>query len=300
MNLKTIFFSAILLFSGGLSWFFVTKQTGTTLPIEFSIFYRNIGSSLFLFIGLSLLGKYRIFKINKEEFYLILKVSILYYFFYFMASYYGSSFLIAGLVAVISSTKTIFVEFIDAIIQKRYPSKKILLAAILGSIGVFFMSKGNMTILDTSLDKIMLGLSIAFIAPISNACSYIIINNSEAKKNLSNFTLAAYGSLIGSLIILLIGLCKYKSIYPMPLNIDYLISWGYLAFFATGLITVIAYYLIEYIGPSKTTMMSLAHSPVALTLDAIFNNNIPNNHVIFGIILCVCALYLGLTTKKIN
>ena len=257
-----------------------------------------MGSSLFLFIGLTLLGKGKIFRLNKEEFSLILKVAILYYFFYFMASYYGSSFLIAGLVAVISSTKTIFVEFIKAIIQKKYPSKKILLAAILGSMGVFFMSKGNMTITDTSLDKIILGLCIAFIAPISNACSYIVINTSEAKKNLNNFALAAYGSLIGSLMILIVGICKYKSIYPMPLNVDYLISWGYLAFFATGLITVMAYYLIEHIGPSKTTMMSLAHSPVALMLDAIFNNNIPNNNVIFGIILCVCALYLGLTAKN--
>ena len=298
MNIVTFFLSSILLFSGGFSWFFVKLHAGYTMPVEFSIFYRNMGSSLFIFVLMTLLGKGKIFKLNKEELKVVLKVSFLYYFLYFMGSYYGSKFLAAGIVAFISSTKTMFVEVILAIKEKHRPSKTILISAFMGAVGIALMSHSNMRISNLTITQLLFGICFAFIAPVSNSFSYVIIKTSPAKKTLNNFALAAYGAFIGSLMVLIFALCKYKTIVPMPLDTKYLIGWCYLAFGASGLITVIAYYLIDKIGPSKTTMMSLAHSPTALLLSVGFMGYQLDLPTTIGMTLCVIALYFGLKYKN--
>ena len=300
MNIVTFLLSAILLLSGGFSWFFVKLHAGYTMPVEFSIFYRNMGSSLFIFVLMTLLGKAKIFKLNKEELKVVLKVSFLYYFLYFMGSYYGSKFLVAGIVAFISSTKTIFVEIILAIKEKHRPSKTILISAFVGAIGIALMSHSNMKISNLTITQLLFGICFAFIAPVSNSFSYVIIKTSPAKKTLNNFALAAYGAFIGSLMVLFFAICKYKTIVPMPLDTKYLIGWCYLAFGASGLITVIAYYLIDKIGPSKTTMMSLAHSPTALLLSVGFMGYKLDLPTAIGMTLCVIALYFGLKYKNKN
>ncbi len=298
MSILTFFLSAILLLSGGFSWFFVKLHAGYTMPVEFSIFYRNMGSSIFIFTLMTLLNKWRIFKLNKEEWKVVLKVSFLYYFLYFMGSYYGSKFLAAGIVAFISSTKTIFVELLLSIKEKHRPSKTILISALLGTIGIAMMSNSNMKISHLTINELLFGICFAFIAPVSNSFSYVIIKTSSAKKTLNNFALAAYGAFFGSLMVLIFAIFKYKTIVPMPLDTKYIIGWCYLAFGASGLITVVAYYLIEKIGPAKTTMMSLAHSPTALLLSVGFMGYKLDILTTTGMILCVVALYFGLKYKK--
>ena len=300
MNITTFILSAILLLSGGFSWFFTKLHAGYSMPVEFSIFYRNMGSSIFIFILMTILGKVKIFKLNKEEWKIVLKVSILYYFFYFMGAYYGSKFLAAGIVAFIASTKTIFTELFLSIKERKNPSRAILISAIIGAIGIAMMSKSNMRISNLSLAEILFGICFAFISPVSNSISYVIIKTSSAKKTLNNFALAAYGAFIGSLLVLLFAFVKYRTFVSMPLDAKYLIGWFYLAFGASGLITVVAYYLIERIGPSKTTMMSLAHSPTALLLSVVFMNYQLDSWTTIGMTLCVAALYFGLKSKQQN
>ena len=247
---------------------------------------------------MTFLGKVKIFKLTKEELKIVLKVAILYYFFYFMGAYYGSKFLAAGIVAFIASTKTIFTELFLSIKERKKPSCGILIAAVIGAIGIAMMSRANMKISNLTLAEILFGICFAFIAPVSNSFSYVIIKTSPAKKTLNNFALAAYGSLIGSLLVLVFALFKYKTIVIMPLDAKYLIGWCYLAFGASGLITVVAYYLIEKIGPSKTTMMSLAHSPTALLLSVGFMGYKLDLLTTTGMTLCVVALYFGLKYKQ--
>ena len=160
------------------------------------------------------------------------------------------------------------------------------------------MSHANMKISNLTLGQILFGLCFAFIAPVSNSISYVVIKTSPAKQTLNNFALSMYGCLIGSIGVLIFALIKYRTFVPMPLETKYIIGWMYLAFGASGLITVIAYYLIEKIGPSKTTMMSLAHSPTALLLSVGFMGYQLDLFTTVGMCLCVCALYFGLKSKK--
>ena len=300
MNIITYILAAILLFSGGFSWFFTKLHAGYSMPVEFSIFYRLIGASFFIFLSAVLAGKAKIFRLNKEEWKIVLKVTVFYYVFYFMGAYYGSKFLAAGIVAFIASTKTIFTELFLSIKEYKRPSSGILIAAVIGAIGIAMMSRSNMKISNLSLAEVLFGIGFAFIAPVSNSISYVVIKTSEAKKTLNNFALASYGAFIGSVIILLFAVIKYKTFIMMPLDIKYLTGWFYLAFGASGLITVIAYYLIEKIGPSKTTMMSLAHAPTALLLSVMFMNYQLDLLTIIGMTLCVVALYFGLKSKTGN
>lgn len=298
MNALTFVLSAVLLLSGGFSWFFVKLHAGYSMPVEFSIFYRNMGSSLFIFILMTLLGKGKIFKLNKEEFKVILKVAFLYYFCYFMGSYHGSKFLAAGIVAFISSTKTIFVELLMALKERHKPSRTILISALIGAIGIALMSHSNMRISNLTFAQLMFGICFAFIAPVSNSISYVVIRTSPAKQTINNFALAAYGAFIGSVLVFIFAVCKYKTVVPMPMDVKYLVGWAYLAFGASGLITVCAYYLIEHIGPSKTTMMSLAHSPTALLLSVAFMGYELDAMTVIGMTCCVVALYFGLKYKQ--
>ena len=162
------------------------------------------------------------------------------------------------------------------------------------------MSRSNMKISNLTIYQILFGLAFAFIAPVSNSFSYVVIKTNPAKKTLNNFALSMYGCLIGSIGVLIFALIKYKTFVPMPMEKKYLIGWAYLAFGASGLITVIAYYLIEKIGPSKTTMMSLAHSPTALLLSVMFMGYQLDLLTAIGMTLCVVAIYFGLVSKQNN
>lgn len=289
--LLTYISAIIVTFGGGFSWFFVKSHALYKIPLEFSIFYRQFFAAVFLLI-IAILRRSNL-KINKNQFKLCIVVSFLYYFLYFVGAYTASIYIIAGITSFISSTKVIFVELILAGKEKRRPSGRIIIGSILGIIGILLMSKGSMSIDHIPLLDFLIGLSLAFISPISNALTNVIIDHSNHKKTIDNFVMVSYCSFMSSFAFLIIGLIRNGKFVALPLKLDYLIGLGYLSFVASGITMICLYYLISRIGSLSTTYMSIFHSPVAVLLAVVFQGYPINGKIFTGIMFCIISLYIG-------
>jgi drug/metabolite transporter (DMT)-like permease len=284
--------AAIYILSGGFSWFFVKMHSGFNVPVEFSIFYRQIFAAT-LFIFISILTR-RNLKLTFHQFKLCIVVGVFYYCLYMLGSYYGSMYLVSGIVSFISSMRIIFAEIFLSIYHKKRPSTRIVISAALGSLGIFLMSKGNMKIANIDYKTIALGLSLAFIAPISNAASNVLLEISKRKKDIDNFVMIAYSSIIGSVFVLAAGLIRNKTFYFFPINKQYIVGLIYLSFVSSGIATLCTYHLIHKIGSLKATYMSLSHAPLAMLLAIIFQGYKIDYYTFFGMLLCLISLYIGI------
>ena len=284
--------SSIYILSGGFSWFFVKMHAGYNIPVEFSIVYRQIIVCIIFFI-VALITKRRIL-LSFKELKLCLFVGIFYYSFYMLGAYYGSLFLISGIVSFIGSMKIIFVEIILSIYNKERPSTRIFISAMFGSVGIYFLSVANMKIEHLNRHMILKGILLAMISPIGNAISNVTLELSNRKKNIDNVVMISYCSLVGSVIVLAIGMLRHKQIILPPFEFKYLLGLSYLSCISSGLAVLCVYFLISKIGSLKTTYMSLSHAPLAILLAVIFQGYRLNLNTIIGIIFCCYSLYIGM------
>ncbi len=285
----------ILIFGGGFSWYFVGEHSKNfTMPFEFSIFYRQFLAGVFLVI-IALLKRSN-FKITKEQFKLCLFVTLFYYIIYYFAAYKASIYLIPAIVSFISATKILFVECILSVMQRRRPSGRIIVASIFAVFGIVVLSKANMNISHLKLNDIIVGLLIAFLAPIGNSISNVAIDLSPAKKSIDNFVMASYCWLMSSVFFLFLGLFNNNwNMPPIPLDKNYLIALTYLSFVSSGITMVCVYYLIDKLGSITTTYMSIAHAPTAMILCVLFKGYKLDLKSVAGLSLCIFSLYISNT-----
>lgn len=285
--------SFVYIASGGFSWFFVKAHSGCKMPVEYSVFYRQLLTSFFMFTLSFFLRKD--LSLNKKKIKLILIISFLYYFCYMLASYYGSLFLIAGLVSAISSTRIIFVEIFLSIYYKKRPSTKILISALMGAIGIGLLSKSNMKLTHINLAATLVGIGISFFSPVSNAATNVVIDVKKARKDIDGVVIIAYCSLIGSALVLILGLIRNDFyLTPIILEKNYLIGLLYLSVVSSGVASLCSYYLVAKIGSLKATYMSITHAPLALLLTVLLADGKFDAYNVTGMAFCIYSLYNGI------
>lgn len=287
--------SFILIFSGGFSWFFVKKHSGFDMPKDFSIFYREIFAACFLLL-IAFLMKAK-FKLTKEEIKKTLVVSFFYYIVYYFAAYYATKYIVSGVASCISSTKIFMVPFLLAIVEKKMPQFKVWFISAIAVMGTILISKVNFDIASISINKFILGIFIAFLAPFGNSIANVYLDKNKDKTNINPLILAGYGNLIGAIFFLIIGTIKHGFVL-LPTNKEYLFGLCYLSIVSSGLAIVSLYYLIKQIGSLKATYMSLAHPPVAMILASFFEGYKLNVTSLTGIFLILLSVYLGLRFKR--
>jgi drug/metabolite transporter (DMT)-like permease len=125
------------------SWFAMKLQVDSNVPLELSVFYRFISTSILMF-ALCLVSKQRLW-LKKSELKFFLYIGLTNFCLNFLLGYYAVQFVASGVLATIFSLSIISSEIILAKVEKRKIAKKILLSSLVGFIGLIFLVQDNLS-----------------------------------------------------------------------------------------------------------------------------------------------------------
>ena len=134
MNYKIATTFIAMCLAWGFSWFAVKMQAGSNVPLEISLFYRFLLTSILMFI-IAKASKHRLYCYKKEIAYFI-TIGITNFSLNFLLIYYAVKHIASGVSAVIFSLSIIISEIISSFVNKRKISKRVIISSIIGTIGL--------------------------------------------------------------------------------------------------------------------------------------------------------------------
>jgi drug/metabolite transporter (DMT)-like permease len=275
----------------GSSWMAITYQYGVVSE-ELSVAYRFFIASMALFA-------YAIFKGDK------LHIKLSYYPMIFLMgstmfclnylfTYYGMNYVVSGLAAVLFSLIVIFNALFERIFFAKKIEKRILVAAIIGIIGIIFLFWPELKNIKNSNQSIIGGLwlfTAVIIASLGNMTAIVNTN-----KNLSIVIINAHAMLCGSILSFLIALALKRPIV-FELTASYIISLLYLSIAASAITFGCYLMLIKKIGSTRTAYITLLFPVVALLISTLIGEYQWTIYAIFGVLLILAGTYLALPKK---
>ncbi|MDB2544756.1 DMT family transporter [Woeseiaceae bacterium] len=275
----------------GSSWIAITYQYGIVSE-ELSVAYRFLIASMALFA-------YAFFKGDK------LQIKLSYYPMIFLMgstmfclnylfTYYGMNYVVSGLAAVLFSLIVIFNALFERLFFAKKIERRILVAAIIGIIGIVFLFWPELKNLQKSNQSIIGGLwlfAAVIIASLGNMTAIINTN-----KDLSIVIINAHAMLCGSILSFMIGLVLKRPII-FEFTSSYIISLLYLSIAASAITFGCYLMLIKKIGSTRTAYITLLFPVVALVISTLIGEYQWTIYAIFGVLLILAGTYLALPKK---
>ena len=275
----------------GSSWIAITYQYGIVSE-ELSVAYRFLIASMALFA-------YAFFKGDK------LQIKLSYYPMIFLMgstmfclnylfTYYGMNYVVSGLAAVLFSLIVIFNALFERLFFAKKIERRILVAAIIGIIGIVFLFWPELKNLQKSNQSIIGGLwlfAAVIIASLGNMTAIINTN-----KDLSIVIINAHAMLCGSILSFIIGLVLKRPII-FEFTSSYIISLLYLSIAASAITFGCYLMLIKKIGSTRTAYITLLFPVVALVISTLIGEYQWTIYAIFGVLLILAGTYLALPKK---
>ena len=208
--------------------------------------------------------------------------------------YEAETMLTSGVVAVIFSLIIFFNIFFNAILLKGKIKSDVIIAAILGVSGTFFLFKNEMSSFSLqSKDSIVFLLCLGGLVTASLGN---ILSAYKQKKKIPVLQANAYGMLYGGLTMFVTSLILGK-----PLVFDnssnYILSLIYLAIF--GSIVAFSTYLklLGEIGPDRSVYIALITPAIAMLISTFFEGYKWDLFAFLGIVLLFSGNILALRFK---
>ena len=275
----------------GSSWIAITYQYGIVSE-ELSVAYRFLIASMALFA-------YAFFKGDK------LQIKLSYYPMIFLMgstmfclnylfTYYGMNYVVSGLAAVLFSLIVIFNALFERLFFAKKIERRILVAAIIGIIGIVFLFWPELKNLQKSNQSIIGGLwlfAAVIIASLGNMTAIINTN-----KDLSIVIINAHAMLCGSILSFMIGLVLKRPII-FEFTSSYIISLLYLSIAASAITFGCYLMLIKKIGSTRTAYITLLFPVVALVISTLIGEYQRTIYAIIGVLLILAGTYLALPKK---
>ena len=275
----------------GSSWIAITYQYGIVSE-ELSVAYRFFIPSMALFA-------YAFFKGDKLQIKLsyypmIFLMGSTMFCFNYLFTYYGMNYVVSGLAAVLFSLIVIFNALFERIFFDKKIEKRILVAAIIGIIGIIFLFWPELKNIKNSNQSIIGGLwlfAAVIIASLGNMTAIINTN-----KDLSIVIINAHAMLCGSILSFMIGLVLKRPII-FEFTSSYIISLLYLSIAASAITFGCYLMLIKKIGSTRTAYITLLFPVVALVISTLIGEYQWTIYAIFGVLLILAGTYLALPKK---
>ena len=282
MNFLGLYFVTILIW--GSSWFVITFQIGVVHE-SVAVFYRFFLAAILLI--LFCLITRRSLRLSLKDHAFVALQGLCLFCFNYVLIYYGTAYISSGLVAVAFSTLAILNIFNGAIFLKRPIRPLVLLGALIGMLGIglvfgdeFIEAKASSTT-SAVLTGLLFVLAAAYSASLGN-----IISARNQSKGLSIIQTNAFGTLYGSLIMLLYGLLlgaefNIEWTTPFTLSLLYLTLFGTIIAFGAYLS------LVGQIGADKAAYAMVLFPIVALLISTVFEGFEWTPLALFGVGLVV-------------
>jgi len=288
-----IIFSYILVvLIWGSSWITISYQYGT-VPDELSVSYRFFIASMCLF-ALKIFKKEKI-TIEKSNYSMIILMGATMFCFNYLFTYYGMHYVASGLAAILFSLMVVFNAFFERIFFDSKIERRIVLAAIVGVIGLtllFWYDLESYVDTDERIIGILWLLVAVVISSLGNMTAIVNI-----KRNIPIVTANAHAMLWGAIISFLLALILGK---PMVFEteITYVVSLLYLSIAASALTFGCYLMLIKEIGSTRTAYTTLLFPIVALVISTAVGEYKWALHSFFGVVLILYGTWLALPKKN--
>ncbi|WP_262694808.1 DMT family transporter [Kordiimonas aquimaris] len=256
-------FAACVLIWGS-TWYGIEFQLGVVAK-EWSLFYR-FGLAAVLLIGWCLIKGYSI-RFDAKGHVAALGTGALLFGLNYLFVYAGTEYLTSGLVAVAFSTLSLMNIFTSRLFLKAPIQLPVLLAALIGVIGLALIFSHEMTSFSLS-DETALGLGLCLLATLTASIGNTI-PASDTAKSFDVLPFTALALLYSSAFNLMIAIVSGEPIL-FDANPPYVIALIYLASFGTVVAFTLYLWLISKIGVARAGYIAVMTPLVALTISTFY------------------------------
>jgi drug/metabolite transporter (DMT)-like permease len=274
----------------GSTWLAITFQLGTVAP-EASVVYRFALAAVLLAIGCAVTG--RSLRFSRPQHLWLAAQGTLLFGLNYLAVYWAEQYVASGLVAVLFSL-IVFFNLIGARVFFAAPiSRRTLVAAVLGVVGVVLMFGHELT---RSAGDAARGIGFALGATfLASAGNLIAVRNQ--RHGFPVLPSVAWGMAYGAAVIALVAVAE-RTPWSFDASPRYVLSLVYLALFGSVIAFGAYLTLLGKIGPARAAYVGVAVPMVALVMSTVFENYRWTLPALAGAALCVAGNILVLLRDR--
>ena len=288
------FLYIIVLLAWGSSWFGISFQLDYDVAPQVSIVWRFLLASLMLFIWCFARGLKLSFPWREHINWLLLGFFL--FCINYICAYFGTIYLVSGLVCLIFSTLTLFTVLNGFVFFKKPVRLPILFGAIVGIAGLSIIFSNEISSAEWSLDSgIIKGFLWMLLATFFASIGMLLSGQMQARK-IPVIQSNAFSMLYGSLILV-----TYISFSDLSFSFDtsynYVVSLIYLSLVASVIGFGVYLKLVGNIGADKASYVNIFTPTIALLLSTLFEDYVWSWTGLIGVILIIFGNIIVLYAK---
>ncbi|MDA9872029.1 DMT family transporter [Candidatus Thioglobus sp.] len=288
------FLYIIVLLAWGSSWFGISFQLDYDVAPQVSIVWRFLLASLMLFIWCFARGLKLSFPWREHINWLLLGFFL--FCINYICAYFGTIYLVSGLVCLIFSTLTLFTVLNGFVFFKKPVRLPILFGAIVGIAGLSIIFSNEISSTEWSLDSgIIKGFLWMLLATFFASIGMLLSGQMQARK-IPVIQSNAFSMLYGSLILV-----TYISFSDLSFSFDtsynYVVSLIYLSLVASVIGFGVYLKLVGNIGADKASYVNIFTPTIALLLSTLFEDYVWSWTGLIGVILIIFGNIIVLYAK---
>jgi drug/metabolite transporter (DMT)-like permease len=288
------FLYIIVLLAWGSSWFGISFQLDYDVAPQVSIVWRFLLASLMLFIWCFARGLKLSFPWREHINWLLLGFFL--FCINYICAYFGTIYLVSGLVCLIFSTLTLFTVLNGFVFFKKPVRLPILFGAIVGIAGLSIIFSNEISSAEWSLDSgIIKGFLWMLLATFFASIGMLLSGQMQARK-IPVIQSNAFSMLYGSLILV-----TYISFSDLSFSFDtsynYVVSLIYLSLVASVIGFGVYLKLVGNIGADKASYVNIFTPTIALLLSTLFEDYVWSWTGLIGVILIIFGNIVVLYAK---
>jgi drug/metabolite transporter (DMT)-like permease len=288
------FLYIIVLLAWGSSWFGISFQLDYDVAPQVSIVWRFLLASLMLFIWCFARGLKLSFPWREHINWLLLGFFL--FCINYICAYFGTIYLVSGLVCLIFSTLTLFTVLNGFVFFKKPVRLPILFGAIVGIAGLSIIFSNEISSTEWSLDSgIVKGFLWMLLATFFASIGMLLSGQMQARK-IPVIQSNAFSMLYGSLILV-----TYISFSDLSFSFDtsynYVVSLIYLSLVASVIGFGVYLKLVGNIGADKASYVNIFTPTIALLLSTLFEDYVWSWTGLIGVILIIFGNIIVLYAK---
>ena len=291
------FLYIIVLLAWGSSWFGISFQLDYDVAPQVSIVWRFLLASLMLFIWCFARGLKLSFPWREHINWLLLGFFL--FCINYICAYFGTIYLVSGLVCLIFSTLTLFTVLNGFVFFKKPVRLPILFGAIVGIAGLSIIFSNEISSTEWSLNSgIVKGFLWMLLATFFASIGMLLSGQMQARK-IPVIQSNAFSMLYGSLI--LITYISFSDIsFSFSTSYSYVASLIYLALVASVVGFGVYLKLVGNIGADKASYVNIFTPTIALLLSTLFEDYQWSLIGFVGVILIIIGNIIVLYAKPIK
>ncbi|MDB9864567.1 DMT family transporter [Candidatus Thioglobus sp.] len=288
------FLYIIVLLAWGSSWFGISFQLDYDVAPQVSIVWRFLLASLMLFIWCFVRGLKLSFPWREHINWLFLGFFL--FCINYICAYFGTIYLVSGLVCLIFSTLTLFTVLNGFVFFKKPVRLPILFGAIVGIAGLSIIFSNEISSAEWSLDSgIVKGFLWMLLATFFASIGMLLSGQMQARK-IPVIQSNAFSMLYGSLILV-----TYISFSDLSFSFDtsynYVVSLIYLSLVASVIGFGVYLKLVGNIGADKASYVNIFTPTIALLLSTLFEDYVWSWTGLIGVVLIIFGNIIVLYAK---